>query len=232
MKKISFFNMYDSIIVGASGLVGENILENLKGEKVLLILRTELKNLPNSVDQKIINFKKLHDIKLPKANKIFICHGTRLGLIELLYIKKKDRKSFIEVDYEYSYILAKKAFHAGCKKIAFISAVGSNPKSLNLYLKTKGTTENTIKQIGFKSIVFARPGHLLGIRKNQKNKLLISLFELFTNIVGLIMIRGLSKYKNIDAKIVAFSVVKEMKYAKNCINILEYNNMVDIWRKK
>jgi hypothetical protein len=46
------------------------------------------------------------------------------------------------------------------------------------------------------------------------------------------MIRGLSKYKNIDAKIVAFSVVKEMKYAKNCINILEYNNMVDIWRKK
>ncbi len=44
MKKISFFNMYDSIIVGASGLVGENILENLKGEKVLLILRTELKN--------------------------------------------------------------------------------------------------------------------------------------------------------------------------------------------
>ena len=63
-----------------------------------------------------------------------------------------------------------------------ISAVGANKSSLNFYLKTKGIMEEEVRKIGFKTILFARPGHLLGPRDKSRVDVFVKLIEFFGNI--------------------------------------------------
>lgn len=101
-----------SLIVGATGLVGGEILKILESQNqnISLLSRSALKEKSDDVEEHIINFNDINDFDMPQFDNIFISIGTRLDISELLYIKNANRKKFIEVDYDLIIAIAKKPF--------------------------------------------------------------------------------------------------------------------------
>lgn len=218
-----------SLIVGASGLVGGEILKLLshEGNDVTLLSRRPLDlNLPN-VEESIIDFNEIeNEINFPAVDHIYIALGKRLDTSELIYIKKSNRDSFIKVDHDYVIAVAKKAFSMGARSISIVSAIGVNKDSKNLYLKTKGAVEEEIKSIGYDHVVIAQPGHLLGIRPEDRLRIEVPIIEFFTKIIKPLMIGPLRDFRNISAQEVASSIIAAMQGDVIGVTTLTYKDFI------
>ena len=214
------------LVVGASGLVGSNILEHLEKEdsKITLLLRRRLEDKAH-LKQIITEFNNIDNLdEIQPIDEVYIAIGKKLSLVELLYLKKSKRKEFELVDFDYIRDIALFAKKLGAKSLGLISAVGANEKSRNIYLSTKGKIEKEIISMGFEKIVIAQPGHLLGKRQQEDSKFLIYVFEKITNILGYIMIGPLKKFRNIDASLVAKSLISKMGNNDEGIDFLNFDD--------
>ena len=219
-----------SLIVGASGLVGGEILKLLshEGNDVTLLSRRPLElNLPN-VEESIIDFNEIeNEINFPAVDHIYIALGKRLDTSELIYIKKSNRDSFIKVDHDYVIAVAKKAFSMGARSISIVSAVGVDKNSMNLYLQIKGKVEEEIKSIGYDKVVIAQPGHLLGERSDDRFRIEIPVIEFFTKILEPLMFGPLQNFRNISAKQVAKGMVTSMQDTSVGVTTLQYKDFIE-----
>ena len=166
------------LLAGASGLVGSNILQVLNNNKSELILlsRKKLRDEKN-IKELITNFDNIKEINYQETiDEVYIAIGKKLSLFELIYIKKENRRSFQKVDYDYIKSIAEFALSRGAKSIAFVSAVGADKNSKNLYLNVKGKVEEEILSLDFEKVVIARPSHLLGKRANERINLICVYF--------------------------------------------------------
>ena len=214
------------LLVGASGLVGSNILEHLENgdSKITLLLRRRLEDKAH-LKQIITEFNNIYNLdKIQAIDEVYIAIGKRLSLVELLYLKKSKRKEFELVDFDYIRNIALFAKKLGAKSLGLISAVGANENSRNIYLSVKGKIEKEIISMDFEKIVIAQPGHLLGKRQQEDSKFLIYVFEKITNILGYIMIGPLKKFRNIDASLVAKTLISKMGNNDRGIDFLNFDD--------
>ena len=214
------------LLAGASGLVGSNLLQVLEKNKSELILLSR-KRLENqmSVEQIITNFDDVKEINYQETiDEVYIAIGKKLSLLELIYIKKENQRSFQKVDFDYIKSIAEFALSKGAKSIALISAVGANSNSKNLYLNVKGKVEEEILSLGFEKVVIARPSHLLGKRVNEKTNPVVLVFEKITNLTGYLLFGPLKKFRNVHAKIVASSLVSKMNNEIKGKEVLYYDD--------
>ena len=145
------------LVVGASGLVGSNILEHLEKEdsKITLLLRRRLEDKAH-LKQIITEFNNIDNLnEIQAVDEVYIAIGKKLSLFELLYLKKSKRKEFELVDFDYIRNIALFAKKNGAKSLGLISAVGANEKSRNIYLSVKGKIEKEIISMDFEKIVIA-----------------------------------------------------------------------------
>ena len=212
------------LIVGASGLVGGEILENLKTTNNELILLSRKKLLyENSINQIVIDFEDIDSLDTNlKIDEIYIGIGHKLSLSELIYIKKNNRKSFVKVDFHYIKKVAEFGKNCGANSIGLISAIGANTKSFNTYLKVKGDVEQEIKLVGYKKIIIAHPSHLLGKRAGEDIPMNVKAFEQITNLFGFFMIGPLEKFRNVEAKKVAKGIIAKMNSVEEGIHYIDY----------
>jgi len=212
------------LIVGASGLVGSEILENLKTTNNELILLSRNKLLcENSVNQIVIDFEDIDSLDTNlNIDEIYIAIGHKLSLSELIYIKKNNRKSFVKVDFHYIKKVAEFGKNCGANSIGLISAIGANTKSFNTYLKVKGDVEQEIKLVGYKKIIIAHPSHLLGKRAGEDIPMNVKAFEQITNLFGFFMIGPLEKFRNVEAKKVAKGIISKMNSVEEGVHYLDY----------
>ena len=222
MKKIR------TLIVGASGLVGGEVLKcvSKENQEIILLSRRTQDIVQENCSEIISDFDDIDNIDFPKVDHVYISIGKKLGSSELMYIRKSDRNDFIKIDYEYVLNIARKSFDNGARSIAIVSAIGADKTSNNLYLKTKGNMEDLVKEIGFTKTIFARPSHLLGQWINEKFKLDVSLIELGGKIFDPFMLGPLSDFKFIDAKYVAKAMVQKMNDNAEGISVLKYKDFV------
>jgi len=214
------------LVVGASGLVGSNILEHLENgdSKITLLLRRRLEDKAH-LKQIITEFNNIYNLdEIQAVDEVYIAIGKRLSLVELLYLKKSKRKEFELVDFDYIRNIALFAKKLGAKSLGLISAVGANENSRNIYLSVKGKIEKEIISMDFEKIVIAQPGHLLGKRQQEDSKFLIYVFEKITNILGYIMIGPLKKFRNIDASLVAKTLISKMGNNDRGIDFLNFDD--------
>ena len=218
------------LIIGASGLVGGEILKTTEsmGQEIVTLSRKKLISKNQDTEEIIINFDDLQLSDIPKVNHVYIALGTELDTSELMYIKKTRRKGFRKVDYEYVTEIAKMAHGNGAESISVVSAVGANKSSRNLYLKTKGEMEEKIISIGYNKTVFAQPGHLLGKRLLKKIRPEVPIMEFGARILKPLMIGPLEDLKFIKASLVAKSMVKHMNIPTDKIIRLKYKELIDI----
>ena len=218
------------LIIGASGLVGSEILKAVEGknQEIVILSRKKLLSKSQSTKEILIDFDNLQLSDIPKVDHVYIALGTDLNTSELLYIKKSRRKEFKKVDYSYVIQLAKMAYELGAESISIVSAVGANKNSKNLYLKTKGEMEEEVISIGYKKTIFAEPGHLLGKRPLKKIRPEVPIMEFGARILKPLMIGPLEDLKFIEASLVAKSMIKHMNRPTDKIVRLKYKELVDI----
>lgn len=214
------------LLAGASGLVGNNLLNILqKNDSNLVLISRKKVDAKKEIKQIVTNFDELEQLKNKiSIDTVYIAIGKRLSLIELIYLKKKSRSNFEKVDFEYIKNIAAFAKRSGAKSLGLISAVGANKNSLNTYLKVKGKTEEEIMSLGFEKVIIARPGHLLGKRKNEGINPIIFIFEMITNITGMLLLGPLKKFKNIASSKVASAIIEKINTSPDGVYFLDYDD--------
>ena len=211
--------MNDFLIFGSTGLTGGYFLDEVKNRnlKYHLFVR-EVLTAEAIENQTLFDSENLPD--LPKAKSLVICIGYPLNFLELIYMKLKVKKEFKRIDLDLVIKICKKASQAGISNVLIISAVGANSSSLNYYLKIKGMMEDEVRAIGFNSIFFARPGHLLGPRDESRVDVFVRLIEFFGNLFSPLYISILRKYKNIPAQAVAQDLLNSYESNKSTSEII------------
>ncbi len=214
--------MKTAIIIGASGLTGQSLLNQLLQDEqfdtVILFLRKELNITHKKLTQHCIDFNALDAYKdLIKGDAVFCCLGTTIKTAG-------SQVAFKKVDYTYPTEFAKIAKQNNVSTFCLQSSLGADSKSTNFYLKVKGETEDFIRQLNFVSFASFRPSMLLGNRTE---------FRLGENI-GKIVMQGLSfmfigklkRYKAIHVNQVASAMIKHSTANKTGNVIIENEEML------
>jgi uncharacterized protein YbjT (DUF2867 family) len=190
-----------AILIGASGLVGSHILNELISNKnyseIEIFVRKKLPLTHPKLIQTVIDFEKLGDYDFI-CNDVFCAIGTTIN-------KAGSKEAQLHIDYEIPYLLGKMTFFKGAKGFYLISSLGANPISNNFYLNTKGLLEQNIAKIGFETFVSMRPSMLLGDR--QESRIGESIGKVLVKILNPFMFGSLKKYAGIEATIVAKATV-------------------------
>ena len=215
-----------SLLVGASGLVGGEILKYLheRDQDITIFTRKPLHDSTDKHKEINIDFENLNNFDFPYFDHVYIAIGMKLDTVELIHIKKNKRKEFFRVDHDTILSIAKNAFDSGARSISVVSAIGADMNSKNFYLQTKGKIENSIKQIGYEKVVFAQPSHLLGSRPNDKIRIEVPIIELGAKIMDPLMIGPLSDLRFIKASCVAKAMIDTLNEGSENLTRLKFKD--------
>lgn len=153
--------MQTAAVVGASGLVGRQILIQLESlipqasARAWVRRETVLPGKTAGLVSKVIPAPE-HDFW--KSDCLFVALGTTLG-------KAGSQNAFRAIDFAMVSECARSARLAGATTLALVSATGANPYSRVFYNRVKGETETAVNSMGFPRVVIVRPSLLLGKRK-------------------------------------------------------------------
>ena len=215
-----------SLVAGGTGLVGSHIVKILskkQGTQIILV-RSFDSDIPENGKLRIINFDDLNSgsVQLESSiDHVYLCLGKKLSSYELGYMQYGSRESFKLIDYQYPLSIAKLGFKNGARSISLVSAVGAHEGSFNYYFHIKGKLENKIKDIGFENICFARPGHLLGKRKDFRG-FEIPFLEMGLRVTAPFMQGPIKNFRQVEARKVAESMVSNTRSHKKEVSYLYY----------
>ena len=87
-------NNFTSLIAGSTGFLGSKILNALNQEdnKIYCLSRRDNNHSSDNIEQIIVNFDSLEELKLPKVDHVFLCLGYELRAWELLSMPEKLKK--------------------------------------------------------------------------------------------------------------------------------------------
>jgi uncharacterized protein YbjT (DUF2867 family) len=146
------------LILGATGLVGQQVLAQALVDpnvaQVVAPTRRALAPHPKLLNP-VVDFKALPQADWWAADAVVCCLGTTLKLAG-------SPAAFREVDHGHVLAAARLARAVGTPTFALNSSLGANAGSGNLYLRTKGETEDDLLALGFASLTFVRPSLLDG----------------------------------------------------------------------
>ncbi|MFA9213973.1 MAG: oxidoreductase [Candidatus Methylacidiphilales bacterium] len=213
--------MKTAIIVGASGLIGNQLVQNLIDNpafgKVLVLVRNELQIQSPKLIQLRVNFNQLSNIELPYIpTDAFCCLGTTIRTAG-------SQDAFKMVDYEYCVSFAQLVKTKGTNNFYIISSLGANVSSKVFYNKVKGEVEAAIQTINFESYFIFRPSILLGNRKEFR--LGEKIMQLLFAPISKILFGSLKKYAAIESKTVALAMLNAALQPKKGNFIIENNEI-------
>lgn len=155
-----------AIIIGATGAVGRDLLEQLLAsenyERVDAFVRRPLDVQHDKLCVHVIDFEKpetwRQDVTGDSDSVLFSCLGTTLK-------QAGGQKPQWRVDHDYQLEFARAAAENGVGEYALVSSMGAKARSMNFYMRMKGTLEDEVKALPFRHITIVQPPSL--IRKNS-----------------------------------------------------------------
>ena len=209
--------MKKALVIGASGLIGQQLIDLLLQDEnysVIALIRTALPIQHERLIQVPFNFDNPNN-EVIQADEIFCCLGTTIKVAG-------SQQAFYKVDFEYVLDIAKKAYLNGAKKFALVSSMGANKNSTVFYSKTKGAIEEAVTQIGYESLFIFRPSLLLGKRTGFRlgERIAQYFFTFFSILIP-------KKYQAIQARQVAKAMIVCMNTGDKGVHILESNKIAD-----
>lgn len=154
------------LILGASGLVGRNALEQTLAHPSLTeVVAPTRKPLPprskltNPVAEQLELL--VPEVSTWRADAVICAMGTTIA-------KAGSKEAFREVDYVLPLSFARQAHREGAETFALVSAIGASAQSSFFYPRTKGEIERDIKLVGFKSLTILRPSIIAGKRDESR----------------------------------------------------------------
>lgn len=157
--------MKTAVLIGASGLVGSFLLEDLIQSKEIGMIHLFARKSLGREDAKIQ--EHLGDLLSEefwtlsqKADLVYVCIGTTKA-------KTPDLDLYFKIDHGIPLSAAHWATNNGVQRLLVISSMGANPGSGNSYLRIKGKMERDV-QSHFPNSVIIRPSMILGDRGEKR----------------------------------------------------------------
>lgn len=202
--------MKTAIVLGATGLIGKHLTENLLSETGYSLVKTFTRRRIEidhpKLEQHTVNFDRIDEWKnLIKGDVLFSAMGTTIK-------KAGSRAAQYKIDYTYQYEFAEAAAENGVGKYCLVSSAGANPGSKNFYLRIKGELENKISELSFGNISIFRPSLLIG--KRDEKRFAEELGAVFMEPVTK-FIPFLRKYRPVKAETVAKFMVRTASRESN-----------------
>ena len=207
--------MKTAIVLGASGLVGTELVHQLLNSvefgEVKIFVRRSLGISNPKLEEHIIDFDELSSWKQHLVgDTLFSCMGTTL---KTAGSKEKQYK----VDYTYPFQCIEAAIHNGTKQIILVSSIGAKATSSNFYLRMKGELEEAIKKLNPENFIIFRPSILDGNRVESRPAEYLAIKIM--RILG--KLPFLKKYAPTRVKDLAASMIKKTLENKEGIKVLE-----------
>ncbi|MBL9071455.1 MAG: NAD-dependent dehydratase [Sphingopyxis sp.] len=149
--------MSDTLIVGASGLVGRLVIDHAAGP-LTVIARREIADLPRQHRLIVAPPERWAEIIAAERPATLIsCLGTTIR-------QAGSQAAFRAVDRDLVLAVAEAAKRGGATHVISVSSVGATARMGNFYLRTKGEAEDGLCALGFDRVDLLRPGLLKGER--------------------------------------------------------------------
>jgi len=210
------------MVVGSTGLIGRSLVRQLiEGGEPVKALTREDQATSNSILEYIkVNFDalELHSESFSDIKDIYICLGTTIK-------KAGSKEAFQKVDIQYCIDVAREAEKNGVRNLSIITSVGSDSRSSNFYLKTKGLIEEQISGLDFDSISIHRPGLLIGSRKEARAGESIGQ-TLYPFLVNPFLVGSLTKYRSVDSEVLAKAMIRLSGFKKS-VNFYYFDDFFD-----
>lgn len=194
-----------ALVAGATGLVGREVLAALLADKAYATVhsvgRRALDLQHPKLVQHVVDFKALP--ALPKVSDVFIALGTTIKVAG-------SQAAFRAVDFEAVVAVALAAKAAGATRLGVVSAMGADSRSTIFYSRVKGEMEDALTQIGFDSLVIARPSMLAGHREalgqpaRMGERIALAVSTVLKPLIP-------ANYRSIQARDVAQALIKAVK---------------------
>ncbi|QPQ33381.1 oxidoreductase [Lysinibacillus sp. JNUCC-52] len=194
--------MRSAIVVGATGLTGSSLIEQLcendEYVSVIVIARRELQYKHPKLEVKIRNFDTLEEKDIEFAHELYCCLGTTIK-------KAGAREAFEKVDFEYPLAIASLAKKQGIPHMLVITAMGANEQSRFYYNRVKGKLENALIELGLQRLSIIRPSLLVGPR--EEFRLGEKVGEKLLKLANPLLIGPLKRSRAIEASQVAKAMI-------------------------
>jgi len=214
---------YSSIILGASGSVGRNVVKGLllssNCNHITTVGRRSLPEFEKNekITQHVIEMSELEDqvSNLAKGHQVAFCIfgiGKPTGT-------PQDEIEKIEITYVGAF--ARGCKNAGIERFQLMTGAGADPKSSLSILQVYAKKEEIVKQVGFPYLSIFRPSVILG--NNNTPGVLNYLFPL-ANLV----LPSDSNFRGINEKDLAKSFISDVelnRVPQNALNIFEYKDI-------
>ena len=146
-------------LIGASGLVGGDVVRRLPSANLILVSRRPTGHTPREL---VLPVECWAEALAAEPVEIAISAlGTTIA-------KAGSRDAFDRIDRRAVVDFARAAKAAGARQMIVISAVGADPASRSFYLATTGRMEQEIGLLDFDRFDIVRPGLLRGERAEYR----------------------------------------------------------------
>ena len=153
-------------LAGATGLVGRHVLAfALADPRVEAVIAPTRRTLPGhpKLFAPIVDFDRLpEDADWWRADAVACALGTTIKVAG-------SQDAFRRVDFDYPLAFARLAHRHGAQTYVLNSAKGADAASRIFYSRTKGELEQALRQVGFDSLTFVRPGLIGGGRDTPRS---------------------------------------------------------------
>ena len=196
-----------ALLAGATGLVGQEVLKLLLADQSYTAIHVVGRRAPSVQHLKLVihTSTSFADFTCPAVDDVIIALGTTIKVAG-------SQAAFKAIDGDAVVAIAAAAKVAGASRLAVVSAMGASAQSGVFYNKVKGEMEVAVSQLGFETVVIARPSLLAGDRDALKQperaaeKLSLLAFKLFKPLLP-------ANYRSIQASSVARAMVSTLQTA-------------------
>ncbi|MGB5983541.1 MAG: NAD-dependent epimerase/dehydratase family protein [Nonlabens sp.] len=203
MESVAGVEKYEAVVIGATGLTGSHLLEQLLEDPDYDAVVTLSRKRINNKHPKHTNYlADLFDTSTYEnhitADHLFICTGTTQD-------KTPDEQEYYKIEHDLPLTVAKTALENGVKKVVVISALGASPDSRFRYNRSKGEMERDIEALGFEESYFVQPA-LIGGDRDEK-RIFETAWKKFQKLIDPLLIGFLKKYRTIHPRTIAQSMI-------------------------
>ncbi len=208
-----------ALVAGATGLVGQAVLTLLLADARYSAVHVVGRRAPDVQHPKLVVHisASLLEVACPAVDDVFIALGTTIKVAG-------SQAAFKAIDGDAVVAIARAAKAAGATRLAVVSAMGANTQSGVFSNQVKGEMEAAVSQLGFETLVIARPSLLAGDRdalkqpKRGAEKFSQMAFKLLKPLIP-------ANYRAITASSVARAMVHALQTAESGQHVLLSGDM-------